>query len=85
MDDFRIFKTTIGKPRKNGGCLTKSYGCNGKEHMVTYDLIWYGPDGKATDGQSDVMAPKKLGKCAHDNICKNLGFFRIFNKGELNG
>lgn len=77
MNTFRTFKIETCKPRKDGGQLTKSYGCNGYVHYVTYDRIWYNEKGHGVDGQSDVLPPKFLGKCTHGKDCKNYGGFVI--------
>jgi len=82
MEHFRIYKTVIGKPRKNGGRLVKSYGCNGKQHVVTYDLIWYDEKGFAINGQADIKPKEIIGKCDFSKTCRNLGFF-VMNNMEV--
>lgn len=77
---FRTYKVTVGRPRKDGGQVTASYGCNNYEHAVSYDLIWYDADGMACNGKSDIKPTKMLGECKHDHTCKNLGGFIIDHK-----
>ena len=71
---YRIFKTTKGKVRKDGSRLTKSYGCDGTEHVVVSDLIWYNEEGHGVNGISNFKPPKFVEKCTH-SVCKNFGFF----------
>lgn len=75
MRVFRTYKVVSGKVRKDGSTLTKSYGCDGKEHYIRYDAIWYDETGQACNGKADVMPAKSLGKCGQDDVCKNLGGF----------
>lgn len=71
---FRIYKSKVGKPRKDGSQLTESHGCNGKEHYAIFDAIWYNEKGQGVDGKSRVKPDKYLGKCTHKE-CRNLGGF----------
>ena len=79
MRDFRIYKSVVGKPRKDGSCVVSSFGCDGKNHVVTYDAIWFDIFGKPSNGMSGIRPTKELGSCDHGRTCKNLGFFRLFN------
>jgi len=82
MEKYRVYKTVVGRPRKDGGRIVKSYGCNGKQHVITYDLLWFDISGNASDGLSDVKPKKVVGKCNFNKECKNLGFFTVID-GEL--
>jgi hypothetical protein len=74
-EPFRVYKVVTNSPSKDGSRLVKSYGCNGKEHYITYDRIWYNDKGIASDGVPNVKPPKFIGKCKHGADCKNYGFF----------
>jgi hypothetical protein len=74
-EPYRIYKVVTSRPRKDGSRLVKSYGCDGKEHYITYDRIWYNDAGVPFSGISRTKTSKYIGKCKHGRDCKNYGFF----------
>lgn len=73
---YTIYKTTVGPVRKDGSRLVRVYGCNGREHRVQTDAIWYDSTGReATAGKARVKPDKVIGPCVHDRVCKNYGSF----------
>lgn len=74
-EPYRIYKVVTSRPRKDGSRLVKSYGCDGKEHYITYDRIWYDETGVPFSGVSRTKPAKYIGKCKRGRDCKNYGFF----------
>jgi len=74
-DFFVVYKTSKGLVRKDGSTLVKSYGCNGIEHRVQYSAIWFNDKGVAIAGKAHVLPDKVIGKCLHNQVCKNYGAF----------
>jgi hypothetical protein len=82
--EFRIYKVKSSRIRKDGSKLVKTYGCDGRNHYIKYDRIWFdGPNGEATSGRADVKPLKFIGKCGNGRKCKNYGFFTEFMDGHL--
>ena len=75
MTTFRLYKEKKGKERKDGSRLVACYGCDGTSHAISYFQVWFDVWGEAYDGKSNVKPVKHIGKCPHDNTCKNLGEF----------
>ena len=77
-NEFRIYKVEVSKyVRKDGMRLVKSFGCNGKRHVITYDHVCCDEHGyNACVGKSNVKPAKEIGKCGRKS-CKNLGFFSL--------
>ena len=71
MDYYRIYKTTHGRMRKDGGSLVKCYGCDGETHAINYNMLWYNGDEAYSGKQLKTIV---TGSCKHKE-CKNLGFF----------
>ena len=73
---FRVYKQSVGKKRKDGLRLVKYYGCDGKEHRITYcHLLCDRHGNNVSNGKSGVKPDKVLGKCQHDMTCKHFGEF----------
>ena len=79
-NSFRIYKVEVSPfVRKDGFQLVKSFGCNGRRHVINYDHIMYANIDEvptASAGRSEVKPHKDIGPCDHHS-CKNLGFFII--------
>jgi hypothetical protein len=75
-DYYRVYKTEVSRyVRKDGMRLVKHFGCNGKDHRITYYHLCCDAKGEnANNGECNVRPDKPIGECDYYS-CKNLGAF----------
>jgi hypothetical protein len=73
---FRVYKHEVSSyVRKDGMRLVKTYGCNGKQHRISYVRLACDKKMTYVNGGDAVFRPDKiLGECDHKS-CSDMGAF----------